>query len=548
MRVIAAYRRVLNNGPLARLLVGEFVSSIGDWLYLVALLVVIWNETNGDAVILGLVGAARIVPYILLSVPAGIVADRFDRRLVLLSTDVARGVIMLLIAAAVMLDLSVWVVVVLAVTATCFSAFFSPTIGAYLPSLVRDESELGPANSAWSSLDNLAFFLGPAFAAVLLALNNLALAFVLNALTFGVVALVLLRLPSKPAIATTQAQAGTTTSAPKLGLRETLRPVLRPLVGIAALDVADSFVFGGLGVITVILAVDVFAVGEAGTGLLNSAVGIGGVIGALAAGGLVLRRRLGPPLLTGAVGLAIGLALLGVVRNFDLALAAMVVAAAGTLLLEIVNTTLLQRIVPDAVRGRTLGITHTVSVTAYAAGALVLPILAASQPTAVLIGSGVIVAAAGVAAVLLLGRYAIQEPPIDPVVRKLAEVPMFAGLTPGRIETALRAATVRKATAGEIVIRQGDEADNFYVIADGEVEVTQTDDSGATRTLRRMGPAEFFGEIGLLSGVPRTATVTVVEDATLVSLPGEAFLELVSTGSGLTYQLLNLHRGATAES
>src|SRR5918992_149461 len=131
MGVIAAYRRVLSNGPLARLLFGEFVSSIGDWLYLVALLVVIWNETNGDAVILGLVGAARIVPYILLSVPAGIVADRFDRRLVLLSTDVARGIIMLLIAGAVMLDLSVWVVVVLAVTATCFSAFFSPTIGAY---------------------------------------------------------------------------------------------------------------------------------------------------------------------------------------------------------------------------------------------------------------------------------------------------------------------------------------------------------------------------------------------------------------------------------
>ena len=62
-----------------------------------------------------------------------------------------------------------------------------------------------------------------------------------------------------------------------------------------------------------------------------------------------------------------------------------------------------------------------------------------------------------------------------------------------------------------------------------------------------MGPNEFFGEIGLLSGVPRTATVTVVEDATLISLPGDAFLELVSGGPGLTYQLLNLHRGATAE-
>jgi CRP-like cAMP-binding protein len=165
----------------------------------------------------------------------------------------------------------------------------------------------------------------------------------------------------------------------------------------------------------------------------------------------------------------------------------------------------------------------------------------------VLVASGVIVAGAGVAAVVLLGRYAIQEPPIDPVARKLADVSMFAGLPPGRIETALRAAEVRRAPAGEVVIRQGDKADNFYVIADGAVEVTQAAEEGATRRLRRMGPGEFFGEIGLLSGIPRTATVTVVEDATLISLPGEAFLELVSGGSGLTYQLLNLHRGATAE-
>src|SRR5215203_3355669 len=163
MGVIAAYRRVLTNGPLARLLVGEFVSSIGDWLYLVAMLVLIWNEAS-DPLVLGLIGAARVVPYIVLSVPAGIVADRFDRRLVLITTDIIRGLIMVLIAIAAFLNLSIWVIVGLSITATCFSAFFSPTIGAYLPSLTRDESELGPANSAWSSLDNLAFFIGPAFA------------------------------------------------------------------------------------------------------------------------------------------------------------------------------------------------------------------------------------------------------------------------------------------------------------------------------------------------------------------------------------------------
>lgn len=548
MGVIAAYRRVLGNRALARLLFGEFVSSVGDWLYLVALLVVIYAE-NQDAFALGIVGAARVLPYVLLSVPAGIVADRFDRRLVLITTDVARGLIMVVIAAAVFLDAPVIVIVGLAILATCFSAFFSPAIGAYLPSLVRDESELGPANSAWASLDNLAFFIGPAFAAVLLGVGSLELAFVLNALTFGVVAIVLWRLPSRVrGPAEDMERDGETIQeggpAPSLSLRAALRPILRPLLGLGVMNVVGGFVFGGLGVMTVILAVDVFAAGEAGTGLLNSAVGVGGVVGALAAGALVLRRRLGPPLLVGALIIGASLALLGYVDAFGLALVAMAVAAAGSLLVEIVSTTLFQRIVPDEVRGRTLGAMETVSVLAYSAGSFVLPVLAATSAGAVLLWSGVGMAVAGFVTVLLLGRYAIQEPVVDALRARLAHVPMFAGLPPARLETAMRAAVVVPMEAGQLIIRQGDEADRFYVIGEGTVEVTQTPAlGGEARVLRRLSEGEFFGEIGLLSGIPRTATVTAVTQGKLVALDRDAFFELVSAGPGLTYRLLDVHRG-----
>lgn len=546
MGVIAAYRRVLANGSLARLLAGEFISSIGDWLYLVALLVLVWAET-GDPVTLGLIGAARIVPYILLSLPAGIVADRYDRRMVLLTTDIARGVIMLLIAAAAFLDMPVIVIVALAILATCFSAFFSPAIGSYLPSLVRDESELGPANSAWSSLDNLAFFIGPAFAALLLSFGSLEVAFVLNALTFGVVAVVLLGLPSGRARRQEMTASETEPAAAESSLREAIRPIARPLAGLTLVNMFDSFVFGGLGVITVVLAVDVFGVGEAGTGLLNSAIGVGGIVGALAAGALVLRRRLGPPLAVGALVLGLGVAALGVVDVFALALVAIAVAAAGALLLEIVATTLLQRIVPDRVRGRTLGGMETASVTAYAAGSFVVPVLGASQPGLVLVASGIAMGVAGLIGVVLLGRYAVLQPTIEKAAQALARVELFAGLPPGRLENAMRAARTRPMTNAEVVIRQGDEADLFYLISEGEVEVTQVAE-GATEAqlLRRMGPGEFFGQIGLLSGIPRTATVTAISDGELVTLNGQAFLELVSAGPGLTYRMLDLHRGTIA--
>ena len=145
--IAATYRQLLRNGPLTRLFVGEFISSIGDWLYLVALVVLVY-EATGDPVILGIVGAARMLPYILLSIPAGVIADRFDRRLVLLTTDLARAVCMLGMAWLVAVDGPLVAIAAVAILAACFSTFFYPAIGALIPSLVRDEREFGPANSS----------------------------------------------------------------------------------------------------------------------------------------------------------------------------------------------------------------------------------------------------------------------------------------------------------------------------------------------------------------------------------------------------------------
>ena len=194
MGSLASYRRVFANPALARLFIGEFVSSIGDWLYLVALFVVVY-KSGASPLVLGIVGAARIVPYILLSVPAGIAADRYDRRLILIMTDLARGVIMFGLTALALVEGPILAIVVLSLVAACFSAFFSPAIGSLIPNLVRDEQELGPANAAWSSLDNLAFIIGPAVAAILIGLGNIPIAFFLNGVTFLVVAAVLWRLP-----------------------------------------------------------------------------------------------------------------------------------------------------------------------------------------------------------------------------------------------------------------------------------------------------------------------------------------------------------------
>lgn len=552
MSVLRAYRSLLSNGPLVRLLGGEFVSSIGDWLYLVALLIVVY-QVSADPLLLGVVGAARILPYVLLSIPAGIVADRFERRLVLLVTDVARGVIMLAIAWLVAVNGPLVAIVALAVLATCFSCFFGPTIGAYLPSLVRDEAELGPANSAWSTLDNLAFVIGPAIAALLIGASGLTLAFLINAISFGVVAIVLWQLPSEKRV---QGDApGSSSAAPAeatsaKGSVASLGRSALPLAGLAVVDSVAGFVFGGLGVLTVILAVDQLGADEASTGFLNAAVGVGGILGALSSGAFVVRPALRGPLILGSLGLAAGVAGLGLASSLGPALIAIAIASAGSLLTEVVSTTIFQRIIPDAIRGRALGTIATISTLAYAAGSLVLPVAAGTIGiTPVLIASGVVVAIGAALAAVLIGAGAGggPSPTATEAALRVSRLPVFAGVPEARLAGALSRAEQIAVPAGTTVIRQGDPADRFYVILDGTFEVDRAEAHGAAPArIRTMGPDEVFGEIGLLKGKPRSATVTALTDARLLALGASDFLELVASAAEVGPRLLALHRGAAS--
>jgi MFS family permease len=565
--MLGAYRRVLANRALSRLLLGEFISSIGDWLYLVALLIIVYQRTQ-DAVLLGVIGAARILPYLFLSVPAGIVADRFDRRMVLLITDLARGLVMIALAVLVWTDAAIELIIAMTIIATCFSSFFSPAIGAYLPTLVKDEADLGPANTTYATLDNLAYIVGPALAAIILSISSqvigpkgLAVAFALNAVSFAVVAAILWQLPPSragrvkeprsdpvPSALPADAAASPDGAARSRDDAPRIRHLIVPLTALFASDAVASVIFGGLSILTVIIAFDILAAGEEGTGALNAASGIGGVVGAVVAGALVLRRRLAPPLLLGAGVLAACVALLGVSRSLPLAMLAMAGATIGALLMNIVAATLFQRMVPDAYRGRIIGVFETLGILCFAAGSLALPwLVSIFDIDRVLIGSGVALVVVVVLAVPFLGTWAIQAPADDPVRSQLSRVPLFAGLNPAALETAERRAKVITVEPGELIIRQGDPADRFYVIVDGQVEVTQAGGGDEPPSvLRRMGPGEVFGEIGLLSRVPRTATVTATAGTTLLALDKQDFLDLVESSPGLTFPLLDAHRGASA--
>ena len=280
-------------------------------------------------------------------------------------------------------DGPVLAIVALAILAACGSTFFYPAIGAYIPNLVRDERELGPANGLWASLDNLGFIIGPALGGLLVATGGAVFAFLINAATFAFIAAILWRLPPS-----TEREAGRGGRAGRGGHhrvgRRRLRPTrhrpsreprLAPLVGILLVAFTLYAFDGGVGILTVILAIDILGAGEAATGYLNAAIGLGGVLGGVVSGVFILRRGLGAPMLAGALVAAAALAILGFVQVLAGALLGLALYSLGYFVVDVILTTILQRILPDAIRGRGIGLEMAVGTVGEMTGAIVLPVI-----------------------------------------------------------------------------------------------------------------------------------------------------------------------------
>ena len=558
--MIAAYRTIVGNRNMLRLFTGEFVSNIGDWLYLVALLVVVYRESS-DPFLLGVIGGARIIPYVLLSVPAGIVVDRYDRRLVLIVTDLIRGFAMIGLAANTFLGGPVLLTVALAIFATCFAVFFRPSMGAYLPSLVRSEAELGPANSVYATLSEITFIIGPAVGGLIIAATDLGWAFVINAVSFLAPVLILWTLPPNNPRAIRPDAVADADGAPQADGAESptttsesavpVRTILRPVAGLAILDVVTGFLWGGLSVALVIFAVDRLGAGEDATGYLWAAIGVGGVFGAVASSSIILRPNLGPVLLLGAVVLSVGFIFLGLVETVPFALIALAVVASGALLAQVVGETVLQRVVPDAIRGRTLGTLQTLSTLTYAAGSFAVPILMVGiGAQAILTVGGVAIMAAAVGTFVLVGPHfqrGAETEAAAAALGRVARLPLFAGVPPAALEVAVTRLVPLSVAAGTVVIREGDPADRFYIVESGRFTVDQVDPgTGLQRRLRIMGPDEVFGELGLMHNAPRSATVAAETDGRLLALDGPDFLELLNVGPELSGRMLDRYRASAA--
>ena len=514
-----AFRSVLGNRNLRLLESAGVAAETGKWLYVVALLVYAYNVGGASAV--GIVSLIRIVPAAVLAPFAAVFTDRYPRQRVLLSTSVVRTFAFGGAAAAVALDASSAVVYLIAGVVTLLSTVFRPAEAAIMPSLSRTPEELTAANVAASTIVSIGSLAGPAIGGVLLAATNVETVFAATAGTFLLASLLLAWLPvdPRPELAAEDVRF---TGEALAGFRTIVADRhLRVLVGLYG---AQTLVAGALGVLIVVTALRLLDIGEAGVGYLNSAFGVGGLVGVGVTFVLVARQRLGSDFAVGMALWGIPLVILGVWPRTAVAVIAMALIGIGDVLVEVAAPTLLQRAVPDEVLGRVFGALESVLIAMMGVGAIVAPALVSGLGTrGALIATGAVLPVLAVlfwrplAAIDAESRIPVHE------IALLRGIPIFAPLPLARIEEiASRLEPLSIPAAGEI-FRQGERGDRFYIIDKGEVEVSI---DGAP--VRREGPGEYFGEIALLHDVPRTGTVVAATATNLYQLDRDDFLGAIT--------------------
>jgi MFS family permease len=518
---------VFSNPNLRRLELAWISTVLWQWAYYVALSVFAYKE--GGAAAVGLVGLIRTIPSAISAPFSAMLSDRYPRQYVMLGANVGRMLVLLASAAALYADAHPGFVYAGAGVMTILGTAIQPAQAALMPSLARTPQEPTHANVALGSFESVALFLGPAIGGFMLAASDESAVFVAAALGSALSAFLITRIRPEEAFERRIGRgAGRFLGEFSAGFRTVgSEPGVRLIVGLSA---AQMLVAGAFNVLVVAAALDLLDLGESGVGFLNSALGVGGLVGTIAALVLVGRERLASDFGIGILLWSVPIVLIGIWPESVVAFALLIAVGAGTTLVDVSGPTLLQRMVRDEVLGRVFGAFWSLLILGFGIGMIAAPVLIElAGIRGALIATGALLPVLTALFWRSLSRIEVKAPAPSDAVELLRSIPIFAPLPPAVLEyLAGRLITVRQ-QAGEVVFRQGDSGDRYYIVGEGEVEVTVGGNVAAT-----LGPGEGFGEIALLRDVPRTATVQARTDVTLYALERDDFLSAVTGDPGST--------------
>jgi CRP-like cAMP-binding protein/predicted MFS family arabinose efflux permease len=492
----------------------------------------------------------RMIPVFFASPYAGVLAERFERVRVMITADLLRAVLMVGLTIVCAAGAPAWAAVLIAGVNSVIGTVYAPATAAMTPQLLGEE-ELAAGNAITELINNIAIIAGPAVGAIVLALGEPAVVMGLDACTFVISAALLSRVKAR-STPTDVSNDGGPLKQMTVGVRAIVGSSTALLL--TTFVVATTALYGVDTVLFVFVSRDKLGTGASGYGYLLVGLGVGGVIAATFVNRLGAMPRLSLVLSAGMIVYAAPSLLLVYVHAPAAAFAVEVVRGVATLVVDVLAMTALQRSLEPELISRVFGVFWALIIGGLSLGAFVTPfaLQAFGLDTtlwldALLVPAGVLLAYPKLAA--LDRTAAVTAEQLAPRVLVFEKLDIFSGAPRAALERLARGAQEVLLDSGTTLIREGEPADALYVLVEGRVEVTAKGEKGKKdKHIRFLSGPSYLGEIGLLQGIPRTATVLADQPSRLWRIDGSAFLEALSQTSlsaafvtGMTRRLHRTH-------
>lgn len=332
--------------------IGTLISHSGDWMDQIALNWLMLVLTNSPFY-LGLLNLVRGVPILLLTLVGGVLADRMERRKLLVITQSASMALAFILGALVSTGLiQVWQLLIISTLRGITMSFHMPARQTIISDMVP-RKDLANAIALNATTMNLTRIIGPTIAGLLIATLGISSPFYLNGISFLAVIYTLYAMQFPPAPATSQAP-----TAMHQELREVLGYVRRSPMLISLIIIALVPMFLGHPYMTMltVFARDVLSVGATGLGILTAASSVGAVVGGLAVASAGNSTRKWPIMLISMMGFGVALVLFSMSRWALVSAILLLAVGAMNTAFNSVNNTILQLAAPDHLRGRLVSI------------------------------------------------------------------------------------------------------------------------------------------------------------------------------------------------
>jgi MFS family permease len=522
----------------------QLVSTAGSSLTDLAAGIYVYQQTN-SAFLVGVTLMVTAIPSLIVGLIAGVFVDRYDRRSVMLASNIGQAIVVSIIPFLIGVDVALLFVALLVNAGV--KQFFDPAYEALIPEIASDE-ELTAANAFLQIASFGSTAIGFAAAGLIASAYSISWAFWIDALTFvfSAVCIYFIRVRSRPEGADDETSVAVVVTNLKLGINAIVdTPMLRNLFLLGA---PVFFSFGLWNVLLLPMAIRELGATEFEYGVQEALTSVGFVAGSLFMAKYAGRLQTGLWVFIGTLGMGISGVFYGLSPTIAVGIVFVMLSGFFNSPSAVARQTLLQRNTPRELRGRVFSALFVMRDVIFLVGMAGAGLADIVDVRVMIILASLILCVVGVVALFVpgIGRPAAEwrrgltalraaragELAHAPIAARAAtvgdfdvlvgRVATFARLSSGQRTAFLSDATVRDVPAGARVIAQGDEATSAYFILEGEAAAGIPDAEGGYRGLSTMSAGDVFGEIGALTGSTRTADVVVTQPSTLMEVPADS--------------------------